>query len=293
MNAQRILVPTDFSPSADTARRQAIELAVAASARIDVFHAVSMFDTDAQALRLSLEDYIKGLEKEVFTELNEQAAMVRARGVSVEVSLSRTTSTWHAIIDKAAEIDADLIVLGTQGRRGLSRWILGSVAENVVRHGPCPVLSVHEDTKVLNHSPRRPLVPVDFSPYSERVVPIVGSLTDPDVELVLHHVVSSPIHPSFYAGGIESHFQLDPDLPDRVRSKLEDLLDGRVGKCVVSEGDVVKEILRVADQENADSIILATQGLTGLEGLLLGSVAAGVVRGAKVPVITLPPRSDE
>jgi nucleotide-binding universal stress UspA family protein len=142
---QRILVPTDFSEYGETAVEYAVQLATRLDATVQLLHVVT-FPTYgvpelgvARANALVEEAVASGKRK-----LDDLAARLRGRielaPVRVEIGDARET------IDRiAAESDADLIVMGTHGRRGVSRWFLGSVAETVVRTAPCPVLTVHRE----------------------------------------------------------------------------------------------------------------------------------------------------
>ncbi len=284
----RILLPTDLSESADHAMRQAVELAVQLQARLDVFHVVTLHAADPGALKESLEDYLKKLEGEVFTDLSERSDVIKRRGVSVEVSVERSVSASEAIVDKASTIGADLIVMGTHGRTGVGKLLLGSVAEQVVQHAGCDVVTVGKDAKVAEGAAGFDpiLVPVDFADYSEKAIAVGGKLLATDGKLVLQHVVSAPIHPSFYAGGVTRMFEVDPDLPKRIREKLGTLYQGPA-ELVVTEGDAAQEILSAAESHKVQMIVMGTRGLSGLDHVLLGSVTERVMRKASVPVLAV------
>ena len=90
--------------------------------------------------------------------LDKQAARHEGSGVSIKKIIEQN-DPWHAVIATAESARADLVVMGTHGRRGLPRAILGSVAEKVVRHSPVPVLVVHagndKDTEKLTNARKR------------------------------------------------------------------------------------------------------------------------------------------
>lgn len=268
--------------------RQAVELAVQLRARLDVFHVVTLHAADPGELKDSLEDYLKKLEEEVFADLSERSDIIKRRGVSVEVSVERSVSASEAIVDKAKAIDADLIVMGTHGRTGVGKLLMGSVAEQVTQHAACDVMTVGKDAAVAESeagfSPI--LVPVDFADYSEKAIVVADKLKGSDGKLILQHVVSTPIHPSFYAGGVTRMFELDPELPDRIREQLKGLYDGP-SELLVSEGAAAEEILGAAESQKAQLIVMGTRGLSGLDHVLLGSVTERVTRKAKVPVLAV------
>lgn len=284
----RILFPTDLSKSADHAMRQAVELAVQLQARLDVFHVVTLHAADPGELKETLDDYLKKLEDEVFADLAERSDVIKRRGVSVDVSVERSVSASEAIVDKAAATKADVIVMGTHGRTGFGKLLLGSVAEQVVQHAPCDVVTVGKDATVAESeagfSPI--LVPVDFTDYSEKAIVRADKLAGADGRLILQHVVTAPLHPSFYAGGATRMFQVDPELPDRIREQLKGLYEG-AGELVVTEGNAAEEILKAADSHEVQMIVMGTRGLSGLDHVLLGSVTERVIRQAKVPVFAV------
>jgi nucleotide-binding universal stress UspA family protein len=105
--------------------------------------------------------------------------------------------------------------------------------------------------------------------------------------LTLVHVVASPIHPSFYAGGITDLFETDPELPSRIKTGLEEWLGDRPGQIVVTEGDAADEILRTAKKTGAELIVMGRKGLSEADHVLLGSVAERMVRASTVPVLTV------
>jgi len=140
-----ILVPTDFSASGDRALRYAVELATVFHAHVTVMHAYEI-------PLLGLPDGVVVATPELATHLSVAAEMGLkksiepfAQGPVALRTLLRQGPTWRAILDVATEISADMIVMGTHGRHGLPRALLGSVAEKIVRSATCPVLTVHAE----------------------------------------------------------------------------------------------------------------------------------------------------
>jgi nucleotide-binding universal stress UspA family protein len=287
MKLNRILLPTDLSESADHAMRQAVELAAQRQAKIDVFHVVTIDQDDPAHLSEKLEDYLDKIEAEVFEDLSTRTEAIRSRGIEIEISVGRSFLPHEAILDRVDETKPDLVVMGTHGRSGVTRLILGSVAASVVRRASCPVVTLRPDATVAESENGfdRILVPVDFTDYSEKAIATARSFLSSTGKLVLEHVVSTPVHPSFYAGGITRMFQLDPDLPNRIREKLASL-DGSA-ELVVSEGDVVQDILETAESRRARLIVMGTRGLSGLDHVLLGSVTERVLQRARIPVLAV------
>jgi nucleotide-binding universal stress UspA family protein len=142
MEIRTILVPTDFSEYAEHAYQWALGLAGGCKAKVVLFHAVP----STPYLTVPEGVYYLDLEKmkrEMITEAEKQLTeFARKKGMSpvpVETRVGVGEAVWE--ICKLAEREhADLIIMGSHGRTGLSHVFLGSVAERVVRHAPCPVL---------------------------------------------------------------------------------------------------------------------------------------------------------
>jgi nucleotide-binding universal stress UspA family protein len=138
---KHILVPVDFSVLSAQAVDYAVELAKALGAKITLLHAyeppaIGYPDTAGLALEVA-EACRRSAETALDTEARERAAS----GLSLTHEL-RQGPAWIEIVEAAKERGADLIVMGTHGRGGLSHFLLGSVAERVVRSSPIPVLTV-------------------------------------------------------------------------------------------------------------------------------------------------------
>ena len=137
-----ILVPTDFSPTADRALDYAIALGAKLSARIHVVHVIGIPVLGIPELGLALASVtIDALVADGKAALDRIADKHRDQVTIGEVVL-RTGDARDEVLQVAAEVHADLIVIGTHGRRGIARALLGSVAEEIVRTASCPVLTV-------------------------------------------------------------------------------------------------------------------------------------------------------
>lgn len=137
-----ILVPTDFSEYADHALAYAVDLAVALDATIHLVHAISVGMAGLPEMGVAysammMESTTKAAQEELEARATRYRDRVAIAPVRIEIGDARE------VVDQVAKlIDADLIIMGTHGRRGLRRMLLGSVAETVVRSAPCPVLAV-------------------------------------------------------------------------------------------------------------------------------------------------------
>jgi universal stress protein A len=139
-----ILVPIDFSPCSEHALDYACELAGKLGAKVHVVNAIA---TTLPELSVALTDQMistwRNNNAGILAKLIESRRTLAAFGAPIIVD----DDPRDAIVKAARSIHADLIVIGTHGRRGLSRVLLGSVAEDVLRRAPCPVLAVRQEPR--------------------------------------------------------------------------------------------------------------------------------------------------
>jgi nucleotide-binding universal stress UspA family protein len=216
--------------------------------------------------------------------------------------LLRTGNSFHGIITAAHKRATDLIVIATHGYIGAKRVLLGSTAERVVRHAPCPVLTVPARmTRSRTGKPsalrlKKILVPIDFSKFSEDALPWVTSLAaEFDAELILLHVVEK--FPIDYLLGSELMNETITPLKKQGKATLKRIalsLSKSTGlrvSVVVRDGKPFEEICGTAQRVSANLIALTTHGHTGLKRVWLGSTAERTVRHASCPVLVVRGRS--
>ncbi len=140
MRIRRILVPVDFSEPSLAALRHAVELARAFKATVDVLHVVeAVAYAPMVGPTVDLERLREERERGARHQLDQLVATL-GKGVGRKHALLRVGTAARSIVDEAKRRGSDLIVMATQGRHGVGRWLLGSVAERVVRTAGCPVL---------------------------------------------------------------------------------------------------------------------------------------------------------
>lgn len=294
---RRILFPTDFSSCAEQALDYALAFARQYQAELHLFHATVLHEDDPHQLAHHLPDVAAlrdRLRELAESDMNAALAARKAGELQVKVVQRFSIAAAPAIVEYAADKRIDLIVMGTHGRRGVGRLFLGSVAEEVVRHASCPVLTVREKAKA--RKPRRPkqiLVPVDYSRHSQLALRYALEMAAPvQARVHLLHVVEETLHPAFYATGKSSIFDFVPDIRRKSLQAMRQLVakakapEAKVTFHVV-EGRAAAEIPKWAEDHRVDMIVIATHGLTGLEHLLLGSVTEKVLRTAPCPVFTV------
>jgi nucleotide-binding universal stress UspA family protein len=199
------------------------------------------------------------------------------------------------ILDVAAAMAADLIVMGTHGRGGFQRLVLGSVAERVLARAHCPVMAVppHMPAMVpVGPAPfARILCGIDFTPSSQKALEYASGLTpESEGRLTLVHVVELPATDPALAVGVRGVIE-ESVFISAARERLHDLLPQDVfnrdaGEVVVKTGKAYHGILEAAWRHASDLIVLGAHG--GLANVLgLGSTTNHVLREATCPVLTV------
>jgi len=139
----RIIVPTDFSSGSEEALALAIRIASVARSELVLLHVLvqAPLFSEGKRARSRTQNVYDAVRRWTDEHLEEWAAKARTAGVSARTAL-RTGVPFQEIVDAATDERADLVVMGTHGRGGIDRALLGSVADRVIRLAPCPVLTV-------------------------------------------------------------------------------------------------------------------------------------------------------
>lgn len=294
---EHILIPHDFSTCSRQAMAYAIELAAHTGAElhilhVEVIHSDGELPEDANKTKAQiLHDHLK---KEIAQCAIEQDLFVSDIN-AIRYIVLRNISASAAIIQYCTDYNIDLVVMGTHGRKGLTRSLLGSVAEEVVRMAPATVLTVREEEQVkpLRQHTSRIEVPVDFSDFSASALHYAKELAASfDATLEVVHVIEERLHPAFYNTGVFSIYDIEPGIETKVVEELKAFY-AMVGGPDVKAGFTVlygtpsKEIIHRLETQKSDLLVISTHGLTGMKRTLLGSVAEKLVREAPCPVITI------
>ncbi len=296
---KRILVPTDFSAGSDRALEQAAELARATKAEIHLLHKVvyppphpptALLDRldDAAQFDYVLKDVIERPEREAQEGLETRRRNLAGRGLTVTTHLERSGEAYERIEHAIESLKPDLLVIGTHGRGGIQKWIMGSVAEKALRHASIDVLTLHADSPVARTEGGigEILVATDFSDGARRALEAARRLTGSIGGSICHlHVLETRFAPNGGEGG-PALLEVTRELRAQVERALEEeCADGE--EVALGEGDVVREIDRIADERGSSWIASGTHGLTGVRRVLLGSVAEKAARYCHLPVLTV------
>jgi nucleotide-binding universal stress UspA family protein len=290
MGFKKIVVPVDFSEFSDKAVEYAIFLAEKYCAELILLHSVVLFqeDFDEKEQLTAYEEIIKKKEKEIRKQLEYRCSNAEERGISIHSLLIRGFSEADSIIDYISDKDFDLVVMGTHGRTGLKKIILGSVAERVVRLSPIPVITLHKE--FAKKELKRILVPVDFSDFSKVAVRrAIEVAREFDATLDFLHVVEMEAHPEYYTISFDPLLKANPELGKQITANLIKFTGIPEDKATyaVNEGKVYKAIKTYAETNGVDMIVMATQGMSEIEHFLVGSNSERVVRIASCPVLTI------
>jgi len=286
VSIKNIVFATDFSPAAEAALPYAIGLAQRYGASIHGLH-VRFPATYPVVGPEAMPQVMEAAEEQAKIESQQLHQMLA--GVPHEVSVGEG-DIWPMISEIAGEKKADLIVVGTHGRTGVTRVLLGSVAEEIFRKATCPVLTVgphvSKDTE-RRLEMKEILYATDFSTESLAALPFAVSLAQEHLaRLTLLHVVSQPkvgelVHAEQYA---ESTMRrLRALVPAEAESWCEP-------NCRMEQGPEAEKILEVAVALGADLIVLGIHGTTdgtGARTHLAESIAHRVVTQARCPVLTV------
>lgn len=294
MKLKKILCPVDFSPGSQRAMRIAVRLAKSSGAELVLAHAWHLPPMSYAGELAFPPDTVQAMSEDEERGLEAAAHEATALGAPRVTSRFLTGVPWDQIVEVLrGDPELELVVMGTHGRSGLSRFLLGSVAEKVVRHAPCPVMTVpeREHTGAFQHV----LCPIDFSESSRRAVDLAAEIVEPGgAGLTLLHVVELPVT---YSG--------EPPMPDlldtldtRAAKLLEDWaaeLRAKVSVPVTTRwriGSPGGQALAILDEQPPfDLVVIGSHGRTGLRRALLGSVAEKIVRHAPCPVLVARERS--
>jgi nucleotide-binding universal stress UspA family protein len=302
----RILCPIDFSEFSRHALDHAVGLAKWYGSTVSMLF-VHRLPTPAVAAgpvvvpEAFVPMQLTGTEREqILQRMEELASADRAAGATVDTIIVEGLNVAETIVDQADQLDVDLIVLGTHGRSGFRRLVLGSVAEKVLRTAARPVMIVAP--RAPDAVPREPLsmreivCPVDFSPSAARALEYATSFAgQTKARVTVVHVVQllpelAEIPPPDFAG----YHQM---LLENARRHMADLLTPAVrSACEIEEliltGTAYREILRLASERHADLIVMGVQGRGPIDLAFFGSTAQHVVRQATCPVVTLRARDE-
>jgi nucleotide-binding universal stress UspA family protein len=301
---QRILCPVDFSDFSRRALDHAVAIAKSYESTITLLHVCPIVPVAAYApgsgvlpsSALTPED-----RETLLATMKRFAESEAGANVLIEFDIA-DGSTAEVILATAEAMPAGLLVMGTHGRSGFERLMLGSVTEKVLRRAACPVLTVPRGVADVVPAPpvlfKRIICAIDFSDSSMQALNYAMSLAqEADANLTVVHVIELPpdvsleAHETVLAGprSLQEYIALAEE--DR-RARLKDAIPDSVRAfctvdTVLATGKPYREILRIAEEQKADLLVVGIHGRGVIDRLLFGSTTQHLVRQAMCPVLTL------
>jgi nucleotide-binding universal stress UspA family protein len=295
----RILIPLDGSKTAEKVLPYArffagtLKLPVELLAVVDIVEMATHISADrARHLDTMIEDSVRNSEQ----YLSGVAGTFPGANTKCTVEKGKAE---QVIIETAAADKGTLITMATHGRSGIDRWLLGSVAEKVLRGTTNPLLLVRatEEAKAEGVATLKSIVmPLDGSELAESVLPTVAELAKTlKLEVVLFRAYSIPY--SAYSNG-EGYYAVDyEELLKAMREEAVDYLEKKTEavkklgidkvSCVAKEGFAADEIISLARKFPDNLIAMCTHGRSGVKRWVLGSVTETVVRHSADPVLVI------
>jgi len=291
MQIKQILVPTDFSENAQHAVDYATELAKKCSAKLHLLHTPVVptyllmdlsYSPGPEAVTRILNDAQEALDR--------QAESLAGSGVE-HFTVIREGTIHEVIRDYAKEHDIDLVVVGTHGRTGVSKLMYGSVTERVIKTVHTPIIVIPRAGGKL---PGSIVIAYDFSGPSKRAAEIAHAI---------HGVFHGPLHM------VHCYLDVWGEYTDRgavvgeaaekrreaLHLGLEEMLQTEANTLFSADaqdvathlltGDPAEGLLRIAEETGANLICAGTTGKSGIERLLIGSVARRLLHDSKVPLL--------
>jgi nucleotide-binding universal stress UspA family protein len=294
---KRILYATDLSPISEPAWQEAREFGRLFDAEILLVHVVPlvMLPLEGYFPPQMYDELVQGARREAEAGFDRLLASVVGSGLKTRIRLEDGAPA-ERILAVANEEQADVVIVGTHGRAGLQRAILGSVADRLVRQAPCPVLTVEPTLgDKAGGKIRRICYATDFSPTARAAWPWVVSIASAaDAEIDLLHVTFPPVPDRHLSA--ETLGRIAQTLHEQGRLEVQGFLerspfpDDRIN-VRLSHGDPGEQIVHQAQARSADLIVMGTHGRSGVVRWMLGSVAHHVIQAATCPVLTVAPPS--
>jgi len=291
---ERILVPLDRSLLAECVLPHVVALARSLDSQLMLLHVLSPSDRqgglravdplESQLRRAEAESYLEGVR----ARLQEVGVVAQTKVIDGDAA--------EQILTFARENQIGLAILSSHGRSGLSGWNVSSVVQKVIMRAPISLMIVRAyqpaqpDLAGLRY--RRVMVPLDGSPRAESVLPLVITLARAEAQIVLAHVVQRPQMPRRTPPSQE-----DSDLADRIvernRSEAEQYLEtvrvqlppAAVETRLLISNHAAVALHELAEQEDADLVLLCAHGYSGELRWPYGGLAVGFVAYGSSPLL--------
>lgn len=295
INIKSILCPVDFSEPSRRALEHSVVFARWFGAEFTVLHVVpSMPETpDAFLTTPAVVPLSAGDRRRLLTELAQFARPAEDAGLRLRLLVDEGFAVPR-ILANAQQLGAGLIVVGTRGEGGITRLVLGSVAEKIVRLAPCPVVTVPPRTPPASAGLlfRTILCPIDFSDETGTALSFALSLArEAKAHLILLHVLGSlpadDPRALLHFGSTEYRSFLEGDARERILALLPPgALEEVAPEVVIAAGKADREILDLARERDAGLVVMVTSALGPVEPVLREAPCPILTSRAALPVST-------
>jgi nucleotide-binding universal stress UspA family protein len=292
MQIKKVLVPVDFSPPSTLAVNHGVALARKFRATLSLLHVVESptallytFPPEAEKVEAQRKDQAEKMLPLLVSDEDQDDLDVRF--------IVRAGEVEDVIQAVADEEQADVVVLGTHGRGLFGRLFIGSVTQALLRKLGVPVLTVCRVSRPLEF--RRILFATDFGPDSDKGFQIaLGIAAEAAASLTVAHTMDkrptmSYETPEVHALFDEQHTEALKQAHDKFDQFKEEGVKREINvECVLAEGEAAETLVRIADETEADFIVLGLRKKGAMARAFLGSTAEPVIRAAHVPVLSVP-----
>ncbi len=284
---EKILLSTDGSDFSEGAVREAIKLAKKCSTGLSVLSVIDFNpEFDAAAPQI-----VEKKEKDAREHLEAVKARAKKEGVDCTTLVQRGEASYKHIVDEASKNKYTMIVMGRRGRTGLKRLMMGSVTSRVVGLAPCNVLVVPKDAHLEF---KNILIATDGSQYSLTAASEAIGLAKRNSSMltviaVVPSELATPADVDFSIAQREHIAEKEMHEAEKNAKAVKEaaLKEDVSVRAFILSGKPADAIIETATERKADLIVLGSHGRTGLEKLLMGSVAERVIVLSSCPVLVV------
>lgn len=287
LNTEKLLLATDGSQFSEGAVREAIRLAKQCSSTLS---AISVIETNPEYETIAPQ-LLEREEKAARQNLEAVKAQAKKEGVECAITILEGQDSYNYITEEAAKSKASMIIMGRQGRTGLKRLAMGSTTARVIGHAPCTVLVVPRTAQVAF---KNIVVATDGSRYSSAAASeAIGIAKKNSSSLTVISVVpaelATPTDVDFVVSQREHLAEKEMHSAEQNAKAVKEAAQkaGVNVQAFVMTGKPADAIIETARDKNADLIVVGSHGRTGLEKLLMGSVAERVIVLANCAVLVV------
>ena len=274
---KKILVPTDFSETATAALNQAVFMAKAAKAHLEILYVIEPeMNFSANIPMPQSENYYESLNENLLVKLKKIAEDIKNKN-SIEVSYqTKYNGVYKNVCAVATDNDFDLIIMGTHGNSGVSEFFAGSNASKVIAHAECPVITIQ---KSYDKNFKNIILPIRSDVDSRQKVDYVYEIAK---------LFSSTVHITGFAKeGDDTELTTVQQYVNQVDDYLTKL-NILCTNTIISGSNFTKEIIEHATKNNADLIAVMNDTSFSFEHLIKGPYAKQLVNHSLIPILSVP-----